>query len=41
MPSIQWLDKEGKTVLKDECFFPSRPSTLGTISARLPVTKRV
>lgn len=29
MPSVQWLDKEGKTVLQDECFFPCTSGTLG------------
>ncbi|EPY77107.1 neural cell adhesion molecule L1 isoform 3 [Camelus ferus] len=29
VPSIQWLDKEGKTVLQDERFFPYTNGTLG------------
>uniref|UniRef100_A0A8D0MW62 Neural cell adhesion molecule L1 n=1 Tax=Sus scrofa TaxID=9823 RepID=A0A8D0MW62_PIG len=29
VPSVQWLDKEGKTVLQDERFFPYTNGTLG------------
>ncbi|KAM8752885.1 neural cell adhesion molecule L1 isoform 2-T2 [Rhynchonycteris naso] len=29
VPSLQWLDKEGKTVLQDERFFPYTNGTLG------------
>lgn len=29
VPSAQWLDKEGKTVLQDERYFPSTNGTLG------------
>ncbi|XP_023489116.2 neural cell adhesion molecule L1 isoform X1 [Equus caballus] len=29
VPSVQWLDKEGKTVLQDERFFPYTDGTLG------------
>lgn len=29
VPSVQWLDKEGKTVLQDERFFPYANGTLG------------
>ncbi|XP_059013786.1 neural cell adhesion molecule L1 isoform X3 [Mustela lutreola] len=29
VPSVQWLDKEGKTVLRDERFFPYTNGTLG------------
>lgn len=29
MPSVHWLDKEGKMVLQDECFFPCTSGTLG------------